>query len=555
MADILRKQAREHLWAWLRPNVPALLVTLLLMLLQSLTALVQPWLGGVLTDRLLLSQHLGTLLWLLFLLICAQQGLGYVIGMQMQKASGRLVANASAEIYAHLQSLPLAWHQEHRRGDVLALMTGDVYRLSGYITGILLPLIPLLFTLAGALVMMFRLAPVIALAMAVLMPLLIIVLKLVGRRLRPLAQASAQAWADQSAVAAQNLELLPVIKASAAEYMEAANLRGKANAAYAIDLRLARMQGAISPVVYVIGASTVLLLLGLAGGRILHDGMRLGEMVSLFLYGTMLVSPIGRLAQVYGSTLAARGSVQRLLDALSTDPEVDTGSIGVLPRDGEIRYQSIDFAYPGRPTLFQCFDLRISAGETVALTGSNGAGKSTLVHMLMRLVEPQAGKITIGGIDIREFRLAALRGQIALVAQNTMLFNATIAENIGYGNTDAQQADIERAARSARAHDFIESLPDGYDTVIGDQGVRLSGGQKQRISLARALLMDPAIFILDEATAMFDPRGEAEFVAECRDLLMDHTVLLVTHRPASLALADRVLRLEDGQLHEVLVTS
>lgn len=555
MADVLRKQAREHLWAWLRPNVPALLVTLLLMLLQSLTALVQPWLGGVLTDRLLLSQHLGTLLWLLFLLICAQQGLGYVIGMQMQKASGRLVANASAEIYAHLQSLPLAWHQEHRRGDVLALMTGDVYRLSGYITGILLPLIPLLFTLAGALVMMFRLAPVIALAMAVLMPLLIIVLKLVGRRLRPLAQASAQAWADQSAVAAQNLELLPVIKASAAEYMEAANLRGKANAAYAIDLRLARMQGAISPVVYVIGASTVLLLLGLAGGRILHDGMRLGEMVSLFLYGTMLVSPIGRLAQVYGSTLAARGSVQRLLDALSTDPEVDTGSIGVLPRDGEIRYQSIDFAYPGRPTLFQCFDLRISAGETVALTGSNGAGKSTLVHMLMRLVEPQAGKITIGGIDIREFRLAALRGQIALVAQNTMLFNATIAENIGYGNTDAQQADIERAARSARAHDFIESLPDGYDTVIGDQGVRLSGGQKQRISLARALLMDPAIFILDEATAMFDPRGEAEFVAECRDLLMDHTVLLVTHRPASLALADRVLRLEDGQLHEVLVTS
>lgn len=555
MDDVLRKQARKHLWAWLRPNVPALLITLLLMLLQSLTALVQPWLGGVLTDRLLLSQHLGFLLWLLFLLICAQQGLGYVIGMQMQKASGRLVANASAEIYAHLQSLPLAWHQEHRRGDVLALMTGDVYRLSGYVTGILLPFIPLLFTLAGALAMMFRLAPVIALAMAVLMPLMIIVLKLVGRRLRPMAQASAQAWADQSAVAAQNLELLSVIKASAAEYREAANLRGKANAAYAIDLRLARMQGAISPVVYVIGAGTVLLLLGLAGGRILHDGMRLGEMVSLFLYGTMLVSPIGRLAQVYGSTLAARGSVQRLLDALSTNPEVDTGSLGALPRDGEIRYQSVDFAYPGRPALFQGFDLRISAGETVALTGSNGAGKSTLVHMLMRLVEPQAGMITIGGVDVRDFRLAALRGQIALVAQSTMLFNATIAENIGYGHADAQQADIEKAARSARAHDFIKSLPDGYATVIGDQGVRLSGGQKQRISLARALLMDPAIFILDEATAMFDPRGEAEFVAECRDLLRDHTVLLVTHRPASLALADRILRLEGGQVHEVLVAS
>jgi subfamily B ATP-binding cassette protein MsbA len=169
------------------------------------------------------------------------------------------------------------------------------------------------------------------------------------------------------------------------------------------------------------------------------------------------------------------------------------------------------------------------------------------VHLLLRLVEPQGGSVTIGGIDLREFRLQALRGQIGLVAQQVMLFNASVRDNIAYGRVDASQDAIEHAAQAARAHDFITQLPQGYDTVIGDQGVKLSGGQKQRIALARALLKDPPILILDEATAMFDPAGELEFIDECREVLANRTVILITHRPASLALADRVVRLEGGR--------
>lgn len=544
----LRGEAWKRLRAWLRPHLPALLLTLLLMLVQSGATLAQPWLGGQLTDRLLLDQGLGSLLWLLFALICAQQGLGYLVGLQLQKASGRLVADASAELYAHLQALPLAWHQERRRGDVLALLGNDLYRLSGYVTGILLPLLPLLFTLVGALLMMLRLAPMIAVAVMVLMPLMFIAIKLAGRRLRPLAHASAQAWADQSALAEQNLELLPVIKAFAAEAGESANYRGRADAIYGIDLRLARLQGAINPLVYVAGAGAILLLLGLGGGLIVDRQMRMGELVSLFLYGMVLVGPVGALASVYGSTLAARGSIQRLIEALSAQPQPDTGTLEQVPADGAIRYAQVDFAYPGRPPLFRGFELDIRAGETVALTGINGAGKSTLVHLLLRLVEPQGGTVAIGGHDVRDFRLAALRGQIGLVAQQVMLFNATIAGNIAYGQAAASREAIERAARAARAHDFISALPQGYDTVIGDQGVKLSGGQKQRIALARALLKDPPILILDEATAMFDPEGEAEFIAACREVLARRTVIMITHRPASLALADRVLRLEAGKI-------
>ncbi len=185
----------------------------------------------------------------------------------------------------------------------------------------------------------------------------------------------------------------------------------------------------------------------------------------------------------------------------------------------------------------------------MAITGPNGVGKSTIAHLLMRLADPDSGQIFIDGVDIAEVSLASLRGQIGLVAQHTLLVNGTVAENIAYGQPLVDQEQIEQAARAAHAHEFVTHLPKGYDTVIGDQGLRLSGGQRQRVSLARTLLIDPPILILDEATSMFDPAGEENFIAECRDLLGGKTVILITHRPASLALADRVLELgpADGE--------
>ena len=532
----------------LRPHLVALLVVLFLMLVQSAATLAQPWLGGVLTDRLLLGAGVGPLLWALFGLILAQQALGYLTSLQLQAVSGRLVADAGSHVYSHLQSLPLAWHQARQRGDVLALLTGDVYRLGNYVTGTLVPLVPLLFTFIGALALMLRVAPAIAIAIGVLMPLLFVLLKLVGRRLRPLSHEAMQAWADQASMAEQNLAMLPVIKAFATDPVEARRYAGRTEAVRAIDLRRARLEGAIAPVVHVLGAGTVLLLLGLAGRQVASEELRVGELVSLVLYGLVLVNPVSQLARVYGNTQSARGTAQRMLAALGAVPEVDTGTRGFEGVRGEIAFEGVDFAYPGRPPLLQGFNLTIAAGETVAITGPNGAGKSTLVHLLLRLLEPDAGGVRIDGIDVREFRLAALREGVGLVSQQVMLFNASVTENIAYGRTDATPAQIEAAARAARAHGFVAALPQGYDTVVGDQGVRLSGGQKQRIALARALLKDPAILVLDEATAMFDPEGEAEFIAECHEVLKQRTVILITHRPASLALADRILRLDDGSL-------
>lgn len=520
---------------------------------SSLVLLAIPWLAGHMIGGIISqAATLGRLVSLLLLALVTLALLNIAVSIVSATTSAQILADLRMRVYEHLQRLPLGFHENHRQGDTLALATFEVARLSQFLTGTLVTLPSRLLTVVGAVILMFRIDARLALLAPLLVPAFYLILKLVGRRLRGLAVSLQEAEADLVAVTEENLEMLPAIKSFAREDVEARRYRSRVDRAMGLRIQEGRIYAALEPIIGLVAASAAVLLLYAAGRTVQSGSMTTAELFSFLFYAALLTRPVGALAHTYGQVQTARGTLARLQSVLETDFEPGYSSTGsVTAARGHISLANVGFGYPGRDITLRDVTLEIQAGETVAFIGSNGAGKTTLINLLLRFYDPDRGTIQLDGHDISKISVQDLRRQIGVVPQRALLFNGSIRANIAYGLENATDEDIQRAACLSQAMEFIEGLPEGFQTVIGDHGVRLSGGQRQRIALARALIKDPPILILDEATSMYDLEGEHAFIEASSSALKGRTVLLITHRPASLAIADRIICVESGSAREI----
>jgi ATP-binding cassette, subfamily B, bacterial len=535
----------------------------------ALCELLVPWPLKLIFDHILLAQPLpprlaplqglldlgaGTALVLLAASIAAialaSGALSYLQLYTSARIGHRITWRLRGELFAHLQRLSLAHHRAARVGELITKVAGDTNLLREMFADWLLTLLRHALTLVAMLAVMLLLNWQLALVVVATLPPLLLVIFLLNRRVKEAARAQRKNEGRMASRLNEVLSQIALVQAFGRHEEEEERFRRETEASYHSGMKSVRTQGAIVKTIAVISALGTAVTVLLGAHEVLALRLTPGELLVFVTYVTALYKPVrdmGRLAGKFSRAAVSAERVAQILD-IEPDAEDEPGALELQGTLGEITFENLSFAYgPERP-LFQQLNLRIAAGERVALVGPSGAGKSTLMNLLLRLAEPSAGRILLDGIDIRRYTRASLRRAIGVVPQEPMLFAVSVRENIAYGRPDASMQQIEAAARAARAHEFIVDLPEGYDTELGERAARLSGGQRQRLCLARALVKEPALFLMDEPTAAVDPRSARLIHEAVARVHQGRTLIVITHDSSALAGYDRVITLDQGRV-------
>jgi ATP-binding cassette subfamily B protein len=489
-------------------------------------------------------------------------------------------ADLRDRLFAHLQRLHFAFHDRSQTGQLMSRANTDLQQVQAFV--VMIPLtISNAVTVLAVTVILALIDPVLTVLALGSLPFMNVLATRFSRRLYPSVMGIQRESAELAAVVEESVAGVRVIKGLGAERVQATRLKGEAEDVYDQSMAAARTRASFLPGLELLPNIGLIAVLAYGGHQVLNGSLSLGSLIAFNIYIAMLVWPLRMLGMIVAQAQRAVVSAERVDEVLATDPLVadsphPVGLPTARPRQdmsshghsgpgsggpvGAVAFEGVRFSYGGRTSVLDGFDLRVRPGESVALVGATGSGKTTVARLIPRFYDVEAGRITLDGIDVRDLRLRDLRQAVGIVFEDTFLFSDTIAANIAFADPDAPHAAIERAARLAGAHEFISELGDGYATRIGERGYSLSGGQRQRIAIARAILADPRVLILDDATSAVDPTKEHEIRDALTGVMRGRTTIVIAHRPATIALADRVVLVDSGRVvaegtHESLLAT
>ncbi|MEZ4598884.1 MAG: lipid A export permease/ATP-binding protein MsbA [Syntrophotaleaceae bacterium] len=516
----------------------------------ALAKLVKPF-----VDRILIGNNwsLVNLVPVLVIGLAVIKGSGRYIQEYFIKTAGQLVVqDIRNDLYRHSLSLSMGYYSRSSTGNVMSRILNDVGALQRSAADVLVDGTREGLTMVGLTVVAFMNDWRLALVAFVVLPAAVLPASILGRRIKVNTRRSQSAMGDLTRALQEALAGIKVIKAFGTEKHEEKRFFGENDRFYHFLRKVLKYDSAAAPAVEILASLGVAAVLWYGAHRVLSGAMTEGDLTSFLAAVVMMYTPVKRLTRVSNTIQRSIGAAERVFELMDEKPEiVDSPTARELPRSsGRITFDRVEFAYETDPVLKE-FSLDIQPGEVVALVGPSGGGKSTVIGLLNRFYDPQRGRILIDGQDLRSLTLDSLKNNIALVDQETFLFNDTIRNNIRYGRPDAEDREVLEAARQAFADEFIRALPGGYDNVIGDRGLRLSGGQRQRICIARAILRDSPVLLLDEATSALDTESEAMVQKALANLMKNRTTIVVAHRLSTVMHADKIVVLDDGQIREV----
>ena len=566
MSAVPYRRTFARLLSFLQPYKRGLVLSIVLAVGSQAAQIALIWVTGHGVIDQALVDHDTSSLWLY---VGAIAGLGLASSVLMlgrRLISGKQALDVEMDIrqglYSHLVRLSFGFYDRHQTGQLMSRATVDLQGVRFFLGYGLIFFFQNVLTVASVTIVLFFVDWKLAFVVLAVTPFIVLVAYRYSHVAHPTLRDVQQKLADIATVSEENIVGVHVVKAFAQEPAEEEKFAGRNEALFGQTIRANRQRATYVPLLSFMPllAQAGVLLVG--ARMVAHGSLSVGAFVSFNLYLGLLVMPLRSLGMWIGQAQRATASGERIFQVLDEPEEIadKRAAVGLPSGDGEIRFQDVSFSYlPGRPVL-EHVDLALDAGTTLALIGHTGSGKTTLASLVPRFYDVDSGRVVVDGVDVRDVTLTSLRREIGVIPQDPFLFSTTVRENIAFGRPEMTEAEVERVARLAQAHEFVERLPQGYETVIGERGITLSGGQRQRIAIARALAVDPRILILDDATASVDATTEAQIRAGLREVMSGRTTLIVAHRLSTIALADEIVVLDNGRIaargtHEELVES